>query len=265
MAKVLAISSHVVRGHVGLDATVPALQCLGHEVWALPTVLLASRPGLGSLVKHDVPAEDLVSMLSALDADGCWPSLDAVLAGYFPSPQSVVAAAQAIERIKAAKPGIAVLVDPVVGDAGRLYVTPATAEAIRDTLLPLATIATPNLFELGWLTGTTPGHPAEVVPVARQLGPPTVVVTSVSETATIIATLLVSKEKCIEREAPKHAGIPNGAGDLFAGLFLGHSLNGRSSEAALDASLADLERVLAASTGRDVLQLSALNEHPHAH
>ena len=45
MAKVLAISSHVVRGHVGLDATVPALQYLGHEVWALPTVLLSSRPG----------------------------------------------------------------------------------------------------------------------------------------------------------------------------------------------------------------------------
>jgi pyridoxine kinase len=179
MAKVLAISSHVVRGHVGLDATVPALQHLGHEVWALPTVLLASRPGLGRLVKHDVPAEDLAGMLAALEADGCGPSLDAVLAGYFPSPQSVVAAAQAIAGIKAAKPGIPVLVDPVVGDAGRLYVAQATAEAIRDALLPLATIVTPNLFELSWLTGTTPNHPAEVVPVARGLGPPTVVVTSV--------------------------------------------------------------------------------------
>jgi pyridoxine kinase len=56
MAKVLAISSHVVRGHVGLAATVPALQYLGHEVWALPTVLLSSRPGLGRLAKRDMPA-----------------------------------------------------------------------------------------------------------------------------------------------------------------------------------------------------------------
>ena len=159
MAKVLAISSHVVRGHVGLAATVPALQRLGHEVWALPTVLLASRPGLGRLVKRDVPAEDLAGMLAALEADGCWPTLDAVLAGYFPSPQCVVAAAQAIAGIKAAKPGIPVLVDPVVGDAGRLYVAQATAEAIRDALLPLATIATPNLFELGWLTGARRQRP----------------------------------------------------------------------------------------------------------
>ena len=42
MARILAISSHVVRGHVGLAASVPALQWLGHEVWALPTVILAS-------------------------------------------------------------------------------------------------------------------------------------------------------------------------------------------------------------------------------
>ncbi len=258
MAKVLAISSHVARGAVGLAATVPALQHLGHEVWALPTVLLASRPGLGRLVKREVPAADLADMLSALEADGCWPTLDAVLAGYFPSPQSVAAAAQEIGRIKMAKPGIAVLVDPVIGDAGRLYVTAATAEAIRDALLPLATIATPNLFELGWLTGTTPNHPAEVVQAARHLGPPTVVVTSASETASVVATLLVGKEQRIERETPKHAGIPNGAGDLFAGLFLGHSLDGRAGEAALDASLADLDRVLAASAGRDVLQLAAL-------
>ena len=198
-------------------------------------------------------------MLSALEADGCWPSLDAVLTGYFPSPQAVEAAAEAIVRIKAAKPGITVLVDPVLGDARRLYVAPATAEAIRDALLPLATIATPNLFELGWLSGTTLNHPAEAVQAARHLGPPTVVVTSASETTTIVATLLVSKDKRIEREMPKHAGIPNGAGDLFAGLFLGHSLNGRSGEAALDASLADLGRVLAANAaGCDVLQLAAL-------
>ena len=258
MAKVLAISSHVVRGHVGLDATVPALQHLGHEVWALPTVLLSSRPGLGRLVRHDMPAADLADMLSALEADGCWPSLSAVLTGYFPSPQGVVAAAEAIVRIKAAKPGIAVLVDPVLGDAGRLYVAPATAEVIRDALLPLATIATPNLFELGWLSGMTLNHPAEAVQAARHLGPPTVVVTSASETASIVATLLVGKDKRIERETPKCAGIPNGAGDLFAGLFLGHSLNGRFGEAALDASLADLERVLAASAGCEVLQLAAL-------
>ena len=261
MAKVLAISSHVVRGHVGLAATVPALQYLGHEVWALPTVLLSSRPGLGRLAKRDVPAAELADMLSALEVDGCWPSLDGVLTGYFSSPQGVVAAAEAVRRIKAAKPGIPVLVDPVVGDAGRLYVAQATGEAIRDALLPLATIATPNLFELSWLTGTPSRSSQETEQAARRLGPPTVIVTSASETETGVATLLAAPGRHVERVMPKRAGIPNGAGDLFAGLFLGNLLNGGSDEEALDASLADLDRVLAASAGRDVLQLAALNEY----
>ena len=47
-------------------------------------------------------------------------------------------------------------------------------------------------------------------------------------------------------------------------MFLGNLLNGGSDEEALDASLADLDRVLEASAGRDVLQLAALNERPRA-
>ena len=82
------------------------------------------------------------------------------------------------------------------------------------------TVATPNLFELSWLTGTTPNPPAEAVQAARQLGVPTVVVTSAAETATVVATLLVGKDKRMERESPRRAGIPNGAGDLFAAGFL---------------------------------------------
>jgi pyridoxine kinase len=260
MATVLAISSHAVRGHVGLNATVPALMHLGHEVWPLPTVVVASRPGLGHLVKHELPAEDLAAMLSALEADGCWASLGAVLAGYFPSAKGVLAAARAIASIKAVRPDLPVLIDPVVGDAGRLYVPQPTAQAMRDALLPMATIATPNLFELSWLVGSDLKQPAEVVAGARRLGPPTVVVTSAQQTACAVATLLVDKDQYIERQMRRRDDVPNGAGDLFAGLFLGHWLNGCTSAAALDAGLADLDRVLAASAGREVLALAALDQ-----
>jgi pyridoxine kinase len=224
----------------------------------LPTVLLASRPGLGRLARHDLPPAELAAMLVALDADGCWAALGAVLTGYFPSPQSVTAAADAILRIKDAAPTIPVLVDPILGDAGRLYVADATAAAIRDRLLPLATIATPNLFELTWLTGAKAGAFSDTASAARRLGPQAVVVTSAAETQESVSTLLVTSDDAVERPSLRHDGVPNGAGDLFAGLYLGHALNGRSLEAALEASLADLDRVLADSAGRDVLDLSAL-------
>ena len=259
MATVLAISSHVARGHVGLAATVAALHRLGHQVWALPTVLLASRPGLGRLARHDLPPPELAAMLAALEADGCWAALDAVLTGYFPSAQSVAVAADAVRRIKQARPGLPVLIDPILGDAGRLYVAEATAAAIRDELLPLAAIATPNLFELAWLAGATSSALADPAGAARRLGPPTVVVTSAAETGEGIATLAVTAEETIARTSPRQPSIPNGAGDLLAGLLLGHLLNGRSLAAALDACLADLGRVLAASAGRDALDLLRLD------
>ena len=45
MARVLALSSHVAFGSVGLAAIVPALQWLGHEVIVMPTVVLSNHPG----------------------------------------------------------------------------------------------------------------------------------------------------------------------------------------------------------------------------
>jgi len=262
VARILAISSHVVRGHVGLAANVPALQSLGHEVWALPTVLLASRPGWGRLIRYELPSTDLSGMLAALEVDGCWPMLDAVFTGYFPSSAVVGVAADAIARIKAANPSLLVCVDPILGDAGRLYVAQETAEAIRDRLVPLADVAMPNLYELTWLTGTRPETAAEVVRSACSLGPATVVVTSAAHTSAGVGTLLVVRGSISEHQSRTRSAIPNGAGDVLAGLFLGHLLRGEPAEAALRASLISLDRVLATSEGKPVLDLAALHESP---
>jgi pyridoxine kinase len=258
MARVLVISSHVTHGNVGLTATAPALQWLGHEVWPMPTVLLASRPGLGKMARHAVPATDLAAMLAALEVDGSWPQLDAVLTGYFPSPEAVIAAADAITRIKRAKPGIMVMVDPILGDAGALYIPEPTARAIRDRLVPLATIATPNLFELQWLAQSPAGDRAAVEAAVASLSVPTVVVTSAQVSADTIETLLVTAGRTIAFQSPRHADIPNGPGDVFAGLLLGYLLKRQDPETAMVNALDALDGVLAESEGRPVLQLSAL-------
>ena len=258
MGRILAISSQVARGHVGLAATVPALQSLGHEVWALPSVILASRPGLGQLVRYALPAVDLAALLAGLEADGCWAQLDAVFTGYFPSPQSVAAAAAAIGRVRQAKPGVLVCVDPILGDEGRLYVAAETAAAIRDELLPLATLTTPNLFELAWLTGGAPVGREQVPAAARRLAVPTVAVTSAELTQAEVATVLLTPSGATLRTTPRRAAIPNGAGDLFAGLLLGQLLTGEAAEDAFAKSLSALDVVLKASEHRPTLQLAAL-------
>ena len=107
-------------------------------------------------------------MLAALEADGCWRSLDAVFTGYFPS--AAVGGRRGASHCahqggQPAEPSSCV--DPILGDAGKLYVATETAEAIRDRLLPLASIATPNLFELQWLTGASATERDEIADAAR--------------------------------------------------------------------------------------------------
>jgi pyridoxine kinase len=258
MARILALSSQVARGTVGLSATVPALHHLGHEVWELPTILLANRPGLGGDVRWPTPVAHIMRCVAAWERDGCFTELSAVFAGYFPSAPSVRAAARAIAAIRAARAEVIVFVDPILGDGGRLYVAPGTAEAVRRHLLPLADIVSPNRFELEWLSGAAVTTLTEALAAARRLGPRRVLVTSAAESSTEVTTLLVSGAEHLVGGLPRRGQLPNGAGDVFAGLFLGRLLNGLADRAALDASLADLDGVLRASERRPVLDLSAL-------
>lgn len=75
---------------------------------------------------------------------------------------------------------ISVVVDPVmVFKEGPLQVTPEYLTALKETLLPLATITTPNLLEAQQLSGLTITNREQMVAAARQiqaLGCPNVVI-----------------------------------------------------------------------------------------
>ena len=101
MARVLAISSQVARGHVGLSAIVPALQGLGHEVIGLPTVLLSNHPGHKVVAGERVSPALLRRMLDALEANGWLGEIEAVTTAYLPSVEHVQFAVEAIGRVKA--------------------------------------------------------------------------------------------------------------------------------------------------------------------
>ena len=63
-----------------------------------------------------------------------------------------------------------VVVDPVaVSKHGDSLLSAGTVEAVRERLLPLATVVTPNLLEAGLLTGMTIRNEAEMLAAARQI------------------------------------------------------------------------------------------------
>ncbi len=89
MARILALSSHVAFGSVGLAVIVPALQWLGHEVIVIPTVLLSNHPGYARFAGDPVLPGQIAAMVDALEANGWLADTAAVITGYLPSPAHV--------------------------------------------------------------------------------------------------------------------------------------------------------------------------------
>ncbi len=150
---VIVISSHVVRGSVGNRAAVFALETLGFPVWAVPTVVLPWHPGHGPAGRIVPPPHEFATLMQDLERAPWLGEVGAILTGYLGHPEQADAVAGLIKAVKARNPNALYLCDPVIGDQKGLYVPEATANGIRDKLLPLADIATPNRFELSWLTG----------------------------------------------------------------------------------------------------------------
>ncbi|MCB1546554.1 MAG: pyridoxal kinase [Hyphomicrobiaceae bacterium] len=259
MARVLAVSSMVVRGHVGNAAAVPVLQCLGHEVWSLPTVVLSNHPGHRRVGGVQMDAGKLEDMIEALGESGWLDELDAVLTGYLPSAAHVLLAARLVRRLKASSPRLLYLCDPALGDDPKgVYVAAEAAAAIRDELIGLADITTPNRFELAWLAGVAVADVPGAIAAAAALGCAEVLVTSVPDLRTArLVNVLATPDRQRSCPVPAHPSVPHGTGDMLAALYLGHRLAGRGIEAALGRTVAGVRAVVEASVGRDELALVA--------
>ena len=250
MARVLCISSQTVYGPVGNSAAVPALQAEGHEVLQIPTVILSNHPGHGKPAGQSTPAVLLEDMFEALNRIKAFHGLNAVMTGYFTSAAQVIAAAKQITALKLADESLHVLVDPVIGDHGALYVPIDVAEAIRDHLLPLATMTTPNLFELTWLTGIE-----TVVDAVKKLHVAETIVTSVPEKADALATILHVDGNEYTHIMPRHAKVTHGTGDFLAGCYLAARLK-MAPASAFERTMKRLQSAIQKSAGYAVLNIT---------
>ena len=252
------ISSHVARGSVGNRAAVFALEYLGHPVWAVPTVILPWHPGHGKATRIVPPREQFASLMRDLEQGRWLGEVAAVLTGYLGDAGQAEAAASLVRAVKAKNPGAIYVCDPICGDGGDLYVPEPVAMAIRDRLLPLADIATPNRFELEWLSGKRLDDLGSMVAAARAVGPSTMLVTSApAMIAGGIGNLLVSRSEVLLAEHRMIEKPPKGLGDLTAALLMARLLAGQPSAAALQSATAAVYEVLArtAKRGGDELQL----------
>ncbi len=257
---VIVISSHVVRGSVGNRAAVFALESLGFPVWALPTVVLPWHPGHGPSTRLTFDEHAFDQAIDDLIRAPWLPEVKAVLTGYFGNAAQPRSVARLIRALRARNPDLLYVCDPVMGDVGGLYIREETAAAIRDELVPLASVATPNRYELEWLVGGKLSSNAEVIEAALSLGPSRMLVTSaVPMMAGGTGNLFLSGKHALLAEHRLIDNPPNGLGDLTSALFLARLLAGVPDERALQLTTASVFEVLArtAKRGGDELTLES--------
>jgi pyridoxine kinase len=256
---VISIQSQVAYGHVGNSAAVFPLQMHGIDVIAVPTTLLSNRPGYPTIRGRVLDAQLVADLLLGVEERGALPSCRMILSGYLGSPEIAAVVADFVERAKARHPALLYCCDPVLGDRDRgVFVQADIPPLVRDRLLPLADIITPNHFEFEWLCGAKATTTDQVIAQAQALlarGPSTIVVTS-AELADLpdgqIETLAVERSQAWRVRTPKLPISPSGTGDLFAALFVAARVQEKATPDALghaaSAIFAVLERTAISGT-----------------
>lgn len=266
---ILSIQSHVAYGHVGNSTAVFALQRMGHEVWPIHTVHYSNHPGHGRFRGRVAGADELAEIVEGLDDLEKLAGCDAVLSGYLGDAETGRAMLDAVARVKARNPSALYLCDPVMGDSETgLYVDPALVSLLRDEAIPAADIVTPNAFELATLTATAniDSDRAKAVAKLRKSGPRWVIVSGIgSNDGKEMTTLGAAATGGVAVTTPRleTEARPDGAGDLFAAVFLGKFLEWRDFSHALahaaSATFAVLEASAQAATD-EMRLISAQND-----
>lgn len=265
----LSIQSHVAYGHVGNSAAVFALQRLGIEVWPIHTVAFSNHPGYGGFRGGTATAAAVRGLVDGIAARGALARCDGIISGYFGAADVGDEAVAAVARVRAANPAARYCCDPVIGDAGRVYVRAEVAEVIRAHALPAADVVTPNHFELERLSGR-PSATTEAVAAAidalHAAGPSVVLVTSLTTTETpadAIDLVVSDAAGRFRLRTPKLPVAMHGAGDLIAALFFAHWLRAGSAAEALSHAASSVFGILRRSAqagGTEMLLIAAQDE-----
>jgi hydroxymethylpyrimidine/phosphomethylpyrimidine kinase len=144
--RVLTIAGSDSGGGAGIQADLKTFSALGCYGMSVVTVLTAQNT-TGVTGIHAVPPDFVVQQMTAVFSDI---GADAVKIGMLYSAELIQAVADGLRRHEASN----IVLDPVmVAQSGDKLLQDAAITALKDNLLPLATVLTPNLPEAAVLLG----------------------------------------------------------------------------------------------------------------
>ena len=237
-----------------------SLERMGFPVWSVPTVTLPWHLGHGRATRIAAEPADFAALAADLAGSPWLGEVGAVLSGYLGGAAQAEPVADLVAALKARNPAALYLCDPIVGDSDGLFVPEAVAGAIRDRLVPLADILTPNRYRTGLArrrrrstTTTRLSRRRDASARGRSWSPPP---SPSGRGRRAGRSRRTGFTLVTHRRLPE---VPHGTGDLFAALYLAHRLDGRPPPEALSRATSSVFALIerAVATGADEMPLAA--------
>ena len=220
-------------GRCSLAVSLPVVSAAGIECCALPTAVFSNHTGYPDYFFDDYTEkmEPFIEKWRKLQLE-----FDGIYTGFLGSKRQIDIVMRFIKAFKTAQ--TKVIVDPVMGDHGRLYTTYTDDMCLEmKSLVSLADIVTPNLTEACILTGTpyrgTPWERRELARMARELckmGAKKVVITGISRGQELTNFLYEQNggagESLCTVSGLKVGGERAGTGDVFSSIVAADMVNG---------------------------------------
>jgi len=241
-------------GRASLTVVIPIISSMNHQVCPMPTAVLSTHTG----GFKDYSFVDLTeSMVSFAEH---WKKLnlefDCIYSGFLGSPKQIDIIEKFIEDMK--KEYTLTVIDPVLGDNGRLYETMCD-DMVRKMrgLIKKADVITPNYTEAVLLLGEEYSQEISEDKIKdwlkrlSDMGPKIVIITSVPHKNNMTDVIAYNREdgrfwkvSCVY--IPAH--FP-GTGDMFTSVIVGSMLKGDSLPMALDRGVQFITAAIRASYG----------------
>jgi hydroxymethylpyrimidine/phosphomethylpyrimidine kinase len=220
LPRVLSIAGSDSGGGAGIQADLKAFAACGvHGMTAITAITAQNTVGVTAV--HAIPPEIIFAQVRAVQEDI---GVDAVKIGMLGDRATIEAVARALdEALPQATP---VVLDPVmVSESGAVLLDPDARGALIDTLLPKATVVTPNLPEARTLTGDPDGDAAELAKRIHALGPQAVVITGGHRTEG--TDVFFDGDRLVELDGDRHEdGAAHGSGCTHSSVLAARLAHG---------------------------------------
>lgn len=250
MKHILTIQDLSCVGKCSLTVALPILSAMGCTCSVLPTAVLSTHTAFPDPHVKNM-TEDLLPNARHWVSIGA--KFDAISIGYLSDPEQAQAVLAVLELFDCP-----VILDPVMGDHGKLYnrMTAANVDAMKQ-LCRKANFMLPNLTEAALLTGL-PYNPqpdeaylAQLTQGLLAFGAEAAVITGISwDACTTGFAGIHAKSGAFTYQAPKLPGSQHGTGDMFSAVFSGCLLSGKSVQDSAATAAQFVEQVISATEER---------------